>query len=1026
MLVESALFDVEWYAVAVGRTFPDKLSAVRHYVERPVARRVDPHPLFDRDHFSSRSDPPLASGRDPFVVYLRRRLWERATHPLFDTVNYLAAHPEAGSHPWGPLGHYQEIGAVAGFAPNSWFVRNDETGSSELMSWLRDRQQEWRARTATRTRRWVREIPRSRVRAFERNHPESDAPALEETSLSIVVTSGVRPESLAETLASIQLPTEVMVETVLLDEGLLPGAEHIVLSTLPRARVITVPAPSAARGHNAALEAASGRFVTFLCAGDTWVEGRLGRLLGALADGAARAGYDALSVTDAQGETRIAFRELCGGLALTHNDVDLSRIIVDRGLAAELGFDESLAGAWDFDFVARLFEACTPLQVPAVGVRRDLNAAEEAHRRAPADTSPRASDHADTWRQVVARQRLVDWDGLARTAGVSNCLSVVIPTHGDAASTEVAVAAVAEEAARSSVDIECIVWDNGSSASVAIALDALPLKFSGVRVRHSPVDHHLALGCDLALGESTGEYVLFLNHGTTLLPGWADPLVTALADPNVLGAQPLVLSADGTIESAGVAFPGCGGIPAPFLSGFPEEDAECTSTLRFSALSGAALAVRRNDVVAMRGFDPLFRGALAGVDLCLRLAESREGHFVVVPSARVLRQRKAASVRDQHEVQDRGLFLERWQERAPRDDVELWAAAGYTVVDHEIPAVERPHAEMSAPAPVLVRTPRLRATLAVTEAPPSLRWCIKNPAPAGEQGDKWGDTHFADAIAGALRRRGQEVLIDRRDSWERASGRHDDVNLVLRGLSAFHPSPENVSILWVISHPDLVQPAEAVHFDRVLAASMTWGVEQGPKWGIRIDPLLQATDPERFNPDLGVPDTGEPVLFVGGSRKTHRPVVMAAVEQGLPVSIYGFDWEGLVPPSLVKAAYLPNDQVGAAYRNAGLVLNDHWEDMRVAGFVSNRLFDAVAAGARVISDDVAGVKELFGDSVQVMRDPGDLVRLSSLPDPDSVFGDDRARRETAARVAREHSFDARAAQLLDIAAGARRSRGFGA
>ena len=33
-----------------------------------------------------------------------------------------------------------------------------------------------------------------------------------------------------------------------------------------------------------------------------------------------------------------------------------------------------------------------------------------------------------------------------------------------------------------------------------------------------------------------------------------------------------------------------------------------------------------------------------------------------------------------------------------------------------------------------------------------------------------------------------------------------------------------------------------------------------------------------------------------------------------------------------------------------MVLNDHWEDMRAEGFLSNRLFDAVASGARVVTD----------------------------------------------------------------------------
>ena len=39
------------------------------------------------------------------------------------------------------------------------------------------------------------------------------------------------------------------------------------------------------------------------------------------------------------------------------------------------------------------------------------------------------------------------------------------------------------------------------------------------------------------------------------------------------------------------------------------------------ALSRAALALRYDDLVAVHGFDPLFRGGFEDVDLCLRLQQ---------------------------------------------------------------------------------------------------------------------------------------------------------------------------------------------------------------------------------------------------------------------------------------------------------------------------------------------------------------------------------------------------------------------
>jgi hypothetical protein len=53
--------------------------------------------------------------------------------------------------------------------------------------------------------------------------------------------------------------------------------------------------------------------------------------------------------------------------------------------------------------------------------------------------------------------------------------------------------------------------------------------------------------------------------------------------------------------------------------------------------------------------------------------------------------------------------------------------------------------EGCGPAPELDVTGRRR------QAPAQLRWSLKCRSAAGPSGDLWGDTHFADALAKALR-----------------------------------------------------------------------------------------------------------------------------------------------------------------------------------------------------------------------------------------------------------------------------------
>ena len=121
-----------------------------------------------------------------------------------------------------------------------------------------------------------------------------------------------------------------------------------------------------------------------------------------------------------------------------------------------------------------------------------------------------------------------------------------------------------------------------------------------------------------------------------------------------------------------------------------------------------------------------------------------------------------------------------------------------------------------------------------------------------------------------------------------------------------------------------------------------------------------------------MPAPASAVLFVGNSRRQLRPVVRDALTAGLPLAVYGDLWSGLVPDEMVHGRSIPNDQLAAAYRSAGVVLNDHHDAMRADGFVSNRLFDAVASGARVVTDpilDAAGLAELFGPGGPGLREP---------------------------------------------------------
>jgi spore maturation protein CgeB len=129
--------------------------------------------------------------------------------------------------------------------------------------------------------------------------------------------------------------------------------------------------------------------------------------------------------------------------------------------------------------------------------------------------------------------------------------------------------------------------------------------------------------------------------------------------------------------------------------------------------------------------------------------------------------------------------------------------------------------------------------------------------------------------------------------------------------------------------------------------------------------------------------------------------------------VYGEGWDDMIPPRFVRGSHFPNERLAHLYSSADVVLNDHWPDMREQGFISNRIFDALASGAVVVSDRVAGLGEMFGDLVPTYADGDELNEVVW-----NLLKDGEHRREisrsASALVAREHTLERRAQDLVDL------------
>jgi glycosyltransferase involved in cell wall biosynthesis len=299
----------------------------------------------------------------------------------------------------------------------------------------------------------------------------------------------------------------------------------------------------------------------------------------------------------------------------------------------------------------------------------------------------------------------------------------------------------------------------------------------------------------------------------------------------------------------------------------------------------------------------------------------------------------------------------------------------------------------------------------LTEAAAQLRFniSIKIFAPY-EDRNAWGDYHYAESLAEALQRLGHRVRIDFRGQWYARPAAVDDIAIVLRGLEEYRPQPTQISLFWGISHPDTVRLEEYEQYQGVFVASRSFAELLEILLRRPVFTMWQCTDENRFFPrpeaDPEKRATSNEGIFIGNSRREFRPIVRWAVEAELPVGVIGGDWEPYLPKHMIRATNAPNKELAALYGSAAFVLNDHWDSMRDFGYISNRVFDVLAAGGRLISDRLASLEALFGDAV---------ISVSSAEELAEAVSKSEAKRSEAERiqlseaVRRSHGFAQRSA-----------------
>lgn len=606
------------------------------------------------------------------------------------------------------------------------------------------------------------------------------------------------------------------------------------------------------------------------------------------------------------------------------------------------------------------------------------------------------------------------WQDGPPTATEQGLVSVVV-VDCDTTTDVTAVLGAIDQAARGRADEPApaveVLLVAGERQPAVVGLALAHLARYAVRVLPvSAADEGVSSAVDEAVRRARGEHAVLMSARQSFREGTLADWLATFVESGAAVLHPVTLRRDLLLRDAGVVYPLHGKDPVPFLTGMHPDSVPWDR--RWFEVPGAPapLLVRTESLRAVQG-PARPRGLWADVDLSQRVA-AHEGRPVMV-ARDVVAHHAADGVFDDrtHPEEDLSAFRAAWR-RVPGGSAVLFDAFGLAPVFTGQDASTVPDRPTAWARPLWLPAP-----LQVSEAPPALRWAIKTAMPADDRAVLWGDYHFAGSLAAALRDLGQHVVVDYGPNDARETSYLDQVVLMLRGLRVAQLPADATSVVWVISHPEQVTARELATYDLRYAASRTWSDDVSARWGLLVRPLLQCTDASRFYiDDEPVQEVVGKAVMVGNSRGEPRPAAIEAVRSGIPVAVYGSRWESFLPADAIAGTYVPNEIVRRYYRSAAWALNDHWPDMRDLGFVSNRVFDILASGGRLLTDDVAGLDEIVRPvlperGLARFRTPEELHAV--LAGGSDAWYDDESLQALSEHARKEHGFAARAQVLLE-------------
>jgi glycosyltransferase involved in cell wall biosynthesis len=344
-------------------------------------------------------------------------------------------------------------------------------------------------------------------------------------------------------------------------------------------------------------------------------------------------------------------------------------IFLRRDLVRDVGgFQSQFDGSQDYDLLLRVSERTNRIH----HISRVLYHWRRSENSSATDVRQKPGQLEASWRAIEAHLKrrgeparvAVDWRTHAfyvrRELREARKISVIIPSYRGSGSLKRCLESVVNRTSYPNYEI-VIVRMGGRDKVAEAATDS---------------SHHVLYFADAAndsaaknyaLAHTDTPWLLFLDDNVEAIdPDWLTIMAEHVQRPETGAVGPRLVNSSGTIEHAGLVL-GVNGIAQSAFRGFPAEhpgvNRQLQMTRNYSALSSVCLLTRREVFQQVGGFDEQLSGALADIDLCLKMRDA--GYLIVyTPLAKLSWDR---SKPEGSEPSAEAIMRQRWSEVLERD-----------------------------------------------------------------------------------------------------------------------------------------------------------------------------------------------------------------------------------------------------------------------------------------------------------------------------------------------------------------------